>query len=75
MNEMGKDKIGFSVSHTTRAPRPGEENHVHYHFVTREEFEKAMENGEFVETATFSGTRILHLGDPVDWLICWLVTR
>lgn len=43
--------FGFSVSHTTRGPRPGEENGVHYNFVTKEEFEKAIENKEFIEYA------------------------
>mmetsp|Transcript_45825 Transcript_45825/g.74774 ORF Transcript_45825/g.74774 Transcript_45825/m.74774 type:complete len:317 (-) Transcript_45825:129-1079(-) len=33
-------KFGFSISHTTRNPRPGEKNGVQYHFVTKEEFEK-----------------------------------
>ena len=32
-----------SVSHTTRSPRPGEENGVHYHFVDRAEFESLIE--------------------------------
>lgn len=43
--------FGFSVSHTTRPPRPGEENGVHYNFVTKGEFEEAIERGEFVEHA------------------------
>lgn len=47
--------FGFSVSHTTRKPRPGETNGVHYHFVTVEEMQKAIEDGDFLETATFSG--------------------
>ena len=33
------DEFGFSVSHTTRQPRPGEQDGVHYHFVSREEME------------------------------------
>ncbi|XP_039442677.1 uncharacterized protein LOC120423073 isoform X1 [Culex pipiens pallens] len=49
------DTFGFSVSHTTRKPRPGEENAVHYHFVSVEEMQAAIENGEFIETAVFSG--------------------
>ncbi|GAU95335.1 hypothetical protein RvY_06969 [Ramazzottius varieornatus] len=57
INEIGKDKLGFSVSHTTRGPRPGEKDTVDYHFVTREEFEKAIEDKEFVEHAIFSGNR------------------
>ncbi|XP_073846543.1 guanylate kinase isoform X1 [Musca autumnalis] len=47
--------FGFSVSHTTRKPRPGEEDGVHYNFVEREDMEKAIANGEFIESATFSG--------------------
>lgn len=44
-----------SVSHTTRKPRPGEENGVHYHFVSVEEMQAAIERGDFLEHATFSG--------------------
>jgi guanylate kinase len=43
--------FGFSVSHTTRAPRPGETDGVHYNFVSKGEFEDAVERGEFVEFA------------------------
>lgn len=43
--------FGFSVSNTTRAPRPGEENGVHYNFVTVPEMEAAISNGEFIEYA------------------------
>ncbi|KAF9953750.1 guanylate kinase [Mortierella alpina] len=49
------DKFGFSVSHTTRAPRAGETNGVDYNFVTREEFLAGVERGEFIEHAEFSG--------------------
>lgn len=49
------ETFGFSVSHTTRKPRPGEEDGVHYHFVSVEEMQAAIENGEFIETAVFSG--------------------
>lgn len=47
--------FGFSVSHTTRKPRPGEEDGVHYNFVSHEEMKAAIERGEFIETAVFSG--------------------
>ncbi|CAO1438323.1 unnamed protein product [Diamesa hyperborea] len=47
--------FGFSVSHTTRKPRNGEENGVHYHFVSVEEMQAGIENGDFIETAVFSG--------------------
>ncbi|XP_008208488.1 guanylate kinase isoform X2 [Nasonia vitripennis] len=49
------DKFGFSVSHTTRNPRPGEEDGKHYYFTTKEDMQKQIEQGEFIETATFSG--------------------
>ncbi|XP_043832939.1 guanylate kinase isoform X1 [Dromiciops gliroides] len=47
--------FGFSVSHTTRSPRPGEENGKDYHFVTREEMQRDIDAGEFIEHAEFSG--------------------
>ena len=43
--------IKVSVSHTTRAPRPGEENGVHYHFVSVNEFKQLIEQGDFFEWA------------------------
>lgn len=43
--------IGYSVSYTTRPPRRGEVNGVHYCFVAREDFEKMIEANEFVEWA------------------------
>ncbi|XP_075216032.1 guanylate kinase [Lycorma delicatula] len=46
--------FGFSVSHTTRNPRPGEQNGYHYHFTTKEEMEIAIGRGEFLESAIFA---------------------
>ena len=43
--------IGVSVSHTTRAMRPGEQDGVNYHFVSQPEFEAMVERGEFFEHA------------------------
>jgi guanylate kinase len=43
------DKMAFSVSATTRKPRPGEENGREYHFLESEDFEKRVENNEFLE--------------------------
>jgi guanylate kinase len=51
------DKFGFSISHTTRGPRPGEVNGVNYHFTTQDHFVQMIENDEFVENAIFSGNR------------------
>jgi len=43
--------LGYSISHTTRAPRKGEIDGVHYYFVGKEEFEKMVQAQEFVEWA------------------------
>ena len=45
----------LSVSCTTRGKRDGEEHGVNYYFLTREEFMSAVEKGEFLEWAEFSG--------------------
>ncbi|RXG59317.1 Guanylate kinase, partial [Armadillidium vulgare] len=48
--------FAFSVSHTTREPRKGEEDNVHYHFVPRDEMTEAVERGDFfIEHAVFAG--------------------
>lgn len=47
--------IGYSVSFTTRKIREGEENGVHYNFVSREEFENLINQGEFLEYAEVHG--------------------
>ena len=45
------DKVGFSVSHTTRGPRPGEVDGTHYHFVSRDVMEEKIAAGDFIEYA------------------------
>src|SRR5215207_1021508 len=47
--------LGYSVSHTTRPPRGEEEDGKHYHFVSREEFEKYKSKGGFLESAYVHG--------------------
>ncbi|XP_034533285.1 guanylate kinase 1b [Notolabrus celidotus] len=47
--------FGFSVSHTTRNPRPGEEDGKDYHYTTREAMQEGIANGDFIENAEFSG--------------------
>ena len=42
-------ELSFSVSATTRGPRPGEEDGVHYYFITKEQFEQMIARGEFLE--------------------------
>ncbi|KAJ1026764.1 hypothetical protein NDA16_002061 [Ustilago loliicola] len=49
--------FGFSVSHTTRDPRPGEIPGQSYHYVTRSEFEDLISKGAFLEHAEFGGNR------------------
>lgn len=47
--------LGFSVSHTTRAPRPSERDGVDYHFVTERVFERMVREGRFLEHARVHG--------------------
>ena len=56
-----EEDLYFSVSATTRKPRPGEIDGVHYSFKTVEEFERDIENGEMLEHATFNGN---YYGTP-----------
>lgn len=55
-------KLAYSVSLTTRKQRPGEVDGVNYHFVSREEFERARDNGELLEWAEFVGN---YYGTPI----------
>lgn len=56
------DKFGFSVSHTTRSPRAGEQDGREYNFVTKEEFLDLVEKKGFVEHAQFGGN---HYGTSI----------
>ena len=44
-------ELGYSISHTTRAPRKGEIDGIHYYFVGKKQFEKMIQAQEFVEWA------------------------
>mmetsp|Transcript_20568 Transcript_20568/g.58266 ORF Transcript_20568/g.58266 Transcript_20568/m.58266 type:complete len:266 (+) Transcript_20568:91-888(+) len=48
-------RFGFSVSHTTRQPRPGEEDGVHYNFTTLEAMRDAIADDRFIEYAEVHG--------------------
>lgn len=50
-------QVKLSVSFTTRAPRPGEENGVHYHFVSMDNFMDMLNRGDFLESAEVYGNR------------------
>lgn len=64
------DAIKLSVSATTRQPRLGEKEGISYYFKTREEFEKMVENGEFLEHAmiydNYYGTPKQAIVDQLD---------
>ena len=45
------ESLSVAVSHTTRQPRQGEKDGVHYHFVSKEQFQKDIEDGKFIEHA------------------------
>lgn len=51
------DGVQVSVSHTTRAQRPGEIDGVNYHFVAMSEFQRMLEHGDFLESAEVFGNR------------------
>jgi guanylate kinase len=50
-------ELALSVSATTRAPRPGEQDGVDYHFLSDADFQRRVEEGDFVEHAVYSGRR------------------
>jgi guanylate kinase len=56
MQEYGGEQFfGFTVSHTTRSPRPGEIDGIHYHFVSQDEMEELIRNHFFLEYAKVHG--------------------
>ncbi|SDP57864.1 guanylate kinase [Actinopolyspora xinjiangensis] len=59
-------EIYFSVSVTTRPPRAGEIDGVHYHFVGREEFERMIATGEMLEYAHYAGNYYGTPREPVE---------
>jgi guanylate kinase len=52
-----QERLEFSVSYTTRLPRPGERDGVDYKFVTEDEFSNMVDRNEFAEWATVHGSR------------------
>ncbi|NLA50632.1 MAG: guanylate kinase [Alcaligenaceae bacterium] len=62
--------IGLSISCTTRAPRPGETNNVHYTFLSLDEFKELKENNQLLEWAqvhdNFYGTPKAYVQERVD---------
>lgn len=61
--EMPGQNLSYSISMTTRKPRPGEVDGVDYYFVTKEEFEQRITDGTLLEYAEFVGN---YYGTPLD---------
>ena len=57
------ENLVYSISATTRLPRPGEVDGISYHFYTREQFEEGIEHGFFFEYAAYNGNLY---GTPAD---------
>jgi guanylate kinase len=51
----GIQRIAFSVSHTTRPPRQGEKDGIHYYFISRQDFREMRDRGVFLEWAKVHG--------------------
>jgi len=62
--------LSFSVSHTSRQPRPNEVNGKDYHYISHEDFQKRIDSGEFVEWVenygNFYGTSIKSMNDVLN---------
>lgn len=71
LNELfGKiDTAGYAVSATTRLPREGEVDGVHYHFLTREAFRERIDCGEVLEYTEYCGNYYGTLKKSVDSLL------
>jgi guanylate kinase len=59
-------ELQLAVSATTREPRPGEEDGVHYHFLDDVEFDRRVLEGDFLEHADYSGRRYGTLTSELD---------
>lgn len=59
-------KLYFSVSATTRLPRPGETHGVHYWFISPDEFSTLVDQGELLEWAEYNQKRYGTLRQPVE---------
>lgn len=60
---QGKENLSYSVSATTRSPRPGEVDGKDYYFLTKEEFLNRVEQGNILEYAQYNGN---YYGTPKD---------
>jgi guanylate kinase len=58
--------LELSVSATTRPPRPGERQGVDYHYLSEEEFDRRLREGDFIEHASYSGHHYGTLRSEVE---------
>ena len=65
-------ELWLSVSATTRAPRPGEENGIHYFFHSQDSFQQLVDQSGLLEWASFAGN---SYGTPVSYTHLTLPTR
>jgi len=66
---QARDDLAYSVSATTRPRREGERDGADYHFLTRDEFLRRVEAGEFLEWATYAGNLYGTLRSEIDRII------
>lgn len=59
---LRSDEYAYSVSATTRDPRVGEVDGINYHFITKKEFERRIEDGEMLEYTEYCGN---YYGTPL----------
>ena len=62
----GDDRLFYSISATTRAPRPGETDGVQYYFLTRADFERKIAQNAFLEHARYVDNYYGTLEAPVN---------
>lgn len=69
IKELINENMSFSVSSTTRKPRPGEVDGINYHFLSEVQFKAAIDRGEFLEWAVYNenyyGTSISEVENSI----------
>lgn len=66
---QGREDLAYSVSATTRPPRPGEVDGAAYHFLAGAEFDRRVAAGEFLEWAEYAGHRYGTLRSEVERIL------
>jgi guanylate kinase len=66
--EQYPDIFAYTISHTTRKPKAGEENGVHYHFVSKDEMDLMIQDGKFIQAVTLFGNSYGTALDSIEKL-------